>query len=151
MQECGLIWKNSKGAWGTNEVEKFYKTFGIKPKRQCYYSDTHCKNHCNKDCVNFYMKPKYPEITKNIFTQIHEKDSITAWENLNIDKWSKSKCFGIPPTSHPLKWNTNTAIVAMIRYISMLELRSITYPTYMSLIFLQKYKKKRKLIPFLKK
>ena len=43
--------------------KKFYNTFGIKPKRQCYYSDTHCKNHCNKDCVNFYMKPKYPDIT----------------------------------------------------------------------------------------
>lgn len=48
----------------TTELEqKFFRMFGIKPKRQCYYSDTHCKNHCNKDCVNFYMKPKYPEIT----------------------------------------------------------------------------------------
>ena len=48
----------------TTELEQeFFRMFGIKPKRQCYYSDTHCKNNCNKDCVNFYMKPKYPEIT----------------------------------------------------------------------------------------
>ena len=53
------------------EIEKcFFKVFGIKPKRQCYYSDTHCKNHCNKDCVNFYMKPKYPEITAEKLLQL---------------------------------------------------------------------------------
>ena len=54
----------------TKLEQKFYDTFGIKPKRQCYYSDTHCKNHCNKDCVNFYMKPKYPEITAEKLLQL---------------------------------------------------------------------------------
>ena len=53
------------------EIEKcFFKVFSIKPKRQCYYSDTHCKNHCNKDCVNFYMEPKYPEITDRVLLEL---------------------------------------------------------------------------------
>jgi len=39
----------------TSELEQeFFKVFGIKSKRQCYYSDTHCKNHCNKDCELLY-------------------------------------------------------------------------------------------------
>ena len=46
----------------TELEEQFFKVFGIEPKRNCYWSNTHCKD-CNEDCVNFYIKPKYPEIT----------------------------------------------------------------------------------------
>lgn len=53
-----------------NEIEeKFMETFNIKPKRSCYRSNTHCKD-CNEDCVNFYMKPKYPEITAEKLLQL---------------------------------------------------------------------------------
>ena len=46
----------------TELEEQFFKVLGIEPKRNCYWSNTHCKD-CNEDCVNFYIKPKYPEIT----------------------------------------------------------------------------------------
>lgn len=47
----------------TTELEQqFFKVFGIEAKRNCYWSNTHCKD-CNEDCVNFYIKPEYPEIT----------------------------------------------------------------------------------------
>ena len=78
----------------TSKLEQeFFKVFGIKPKRQCYYSDTHCKNHCNKDCVNFYMKPKYPEITSDTLLEmvciynnnVYENEKITP-SNINTLK-----------------------------------------------------------------
>ena len=43
----------------TELEEQFFKVLGIEPKRNCYWSNTHCKD-CNEDCVNFYIKPKYP-------------------------------------------------------------------------------------------
>lgn len=43
-------------------ITHFFRVFEIEPKRNCYWSNTHCKN-CNEDCVNFYIKPKYPEIS----------------------------------------------------------------------------------------
>lgn len=56
---------------------------------------------------------------------MHVHDSIMACDTLKAEILSTSKYLGIPPTSHPLKWKTNTAKVAIIRYTSTLELRSI--------------------------
>lgn len=50
-------------------AEKFMETFNIKPKRSCYWSNTHCKD-CNEDCVNFYIKPEYPQITSDILLEL---------------------------------------------------------------------------------
>ena len=50
-------------------TKKFMEIFNIKPKRSCYWSNTHCKD-CNEDCVNFYIKPECPQITSDILLKL---------------------------------------------------------------------------------